>query len=443
MRLRLGFERSDDDVIGRERPDLRSIPRAGLAATLVGALLASVSALTTAAPAAAGSPDVVAVEACQVRDLPDPAYRDANCDGIDGEINAARFVSPRGDDTNPCSRRAPCRTVQRAINRAVALGKRDVYAAGGSYQAFRVASGVNVFGGFGRNFQRDPAKSVGSRAVTVSGALAPADGHKVTVLADQVTGRATLADLTLRGSDATAPGASSYVIAAHGSTLQLTRLRLFAGDGANGTNGSDGLDAASFLAPPTATAGGNSDEASIACDNQSHGAGGPGRTNVATFPSVRNTTGGTGGAGGEMDTDCGLPFNFDATSGDAGGPAAFNPAGPPGDGGRGARDRPPAPKALMVSLGPRRTEPQDRQLRRPAVGWKVAFGELCSEPLALPARTGVGEVAVAAAAAVTPVPTPTAPAAAAEVPAGRQRAAEAAPAAEAAARSVCSWSTPP
>ncbi len=264
-------------------------------------------------------------------DLPDPAFHDADCDGIDGQINAARFVSPAGNDANQCSRLRPCRTVRRAISRAAALGKRDVYVAGGSYRGFRVASGVNVFGGFGRNFQRAPNRATGSRTVTVAGALALGDGPKVTVLADQVTRQATLADLTVKGADAVVPGGSSYVIAGHGSTLRLTRLHLIAGDGASGADGSDGADATSLLAPPPAITGGPSVQSND-CDGSTHGAGGSGAIN-ALVSSGRDTTGGAGGAGGEMDTDC--PFDLDATAGDAGSPAVFDPAGLPGDGGGG------------------------------------------------------------------------------------------------------------
>ena len=53
--------------------------------------------------------------AASVDDLPDPAFLDTNCDGIDGTVDRAVFVATNGIDSNPGTRDAPCATVNAAI----------------------------------------------------------------------------------------------------------------------------------------------------------------------------------------------------------------------------------------------------------------------------------------------------------------------------------------
>ena len=64
-------------------------------------------------------------------DLPDLMFVDANCDGIDGEVNNGIFVSPNGVDTNAGTRAAPVLTLAAAMNKVTLTGKRDVYLAQG------------------------------------------------------------------------------------------------------------------------------------------------------------------------------------------------------------------------------------------------------------------------------------------------------------------------
>ena len=53
-------------------------------------------------------------------DVPDVAFTDADCDGVDGDADAAVFVSPDGDDLWPGTRALPMRTLQAAIVAATA-----------------------------------------------------------------------------------------------------------------------------------------------------------------------------------------------------------------------------------------------------------------------------------------------------------------------------------
>ena len=269
-------------------------------------------------------------------DLPDPAFVDADCDGIDGQISDSIFVATTGVNDVGCGALAdPCGTIGRGSEQAAATDKPSVFVAGGTYSRFKAASGVSVYGGFGANFQRDPAKATGSRTATVEGSFDGTVGQTFAVLARDLAQPITLADLTIRGQDVSSPaGRSSYAVIADASTVVIIRDTVIAGNGAPGQDGGDGGDASSTPAQ-SGTNGGPADEFVTACNNTSRGAGGPGGTNSP--PSGTDPDGGDGGAGGTMDTDCSLPdFDFAARPGVEGEAAAtisgiFGTAGPSGD----------------------------------------------------------------------------------------------------------------
>src|SRR5690606_6464582 len=91
--------------------------------------------------------------ACTVQsdvDHPDPDNIDTNCDGIDGNIDGAIFVSPLGSDAATGTIAAPLRSIPLAIARANTSDK-DVYVAGGTYAlntTINLENGVSIFGGF-------------------------------------------------------------------------------------------------------------------------------------------------------------------------------------------------------------------------------------------------------------------------------------------------------
>lgn len=158
-------------------------------------------------------------------------------------------------------------------------------------------------------------------------------GEFLTVRAHALATPTRMADLVLRGPNATLPGHSSYVVHASAANLSLERVLLQCGDGAGGSNGTDGLDAQSLAAAASGSIGGSGVE-QVDCNATSHGVGGTAGTNsCSSSPSARNMNGGNGGNGGEMDTSC--PFNLTATAGDPGMPASYTNglAGTPGAGG--------------------------------------------------------------------------------------------------------------
>ena len=55
-------------------------------------------------------------------DLPDLAFEDMNCDGIDGDRDDAVFVAPGGDDNNVGSPTQPYKTLQHAVDEAISSG---------------------------------------------------------------------------------------------------------------------------------------------------------------------------------------------------------------------------------------------------------------------------------------------------------------------------------
>ncbi|MBK6533479.1 MAG: hypothetical protein IPF99_28980 [Deltaproteobacteria bacterium] len=98
--------------------------------------------------------DRMAANGCECNssaaDDPDVMFRDANCDGIDGDPARAIFVSPRGNDSNDGSMMMPKRTLGAGIAAArMATPVRSVYAALGTYgESVTLAPGVNLYGGY-------------------------------------------------------------------------------------------------------------------------------------------------------------------------------------------------------------------------------------------------------------------------------------------------------
>ncbi|MFZ5439786.1 MAG: MopE-related protein [Myxococcota bacterium] len=165
-------------------------------------------------------------------DLPDLNFVDANCDGIDGELNNGVFVSTGGDDANPGTRAAPKQTLAAAMTAVVTTGKRDVYVAAGSYTGpleLLGASGINVAGAYHpmtwqRNFTNQVAVQNGNPALRLDGA------SNVLIQA-----------LRLEGSNGTPSAPTAYgAFIKESSAVKLESLDIRAGNGAPGTAGTAG-----------------------------------------------------------------------------------------------------------------------------------------------------------------------------------------------------------
>ncbi len=229
---------------------------------------------------------------CQLQgddDVPDG--KDANCDGIDGNLAKAIFVAPTGSDTWPGTREQPMRTVAAAVNRAASSNKRDVYAQGGQYAGIVTAApGVHVYGGFGPGWvQRQPAQWPSTLLGT-----ADAQGDAFTVVcSDFGAAKARLDGFTIQGGDASAPGRSSYAVVSGrcGPSWVLSQLLIQAGSGADGSPGASGVDGAIGT---SGTAGkGAKDIGTPNCKESNWNLGGKGGARTCGGTSVAGGDGGT------------------------------------------------------------------------------------------------------------------------------------------------------
>ena len=227
-------------------------------------------------------------------DLPDLAFVDSNCDGIDGDVAKAVFAAQTGKDTNAGTRAAPKRQISAAVTAARAAGK-DVYAAGGAYERVTAATGVGIYGGYAT----DTWKRGRTPVTTISGSP---EG----VFADGATG-VVLQQLAVTGASVGSAGGSVYGIRAiNGSKLTLQRVEVNAGNGTAGAAGADGR---------TGLAGSPGSDGAVGSTNCADGKRRPGG---AGGDSPAGRVGGKGGDGGKGGT------------GAAGGTGRFDTAGGPG-----------------------------------------------------------------------------------------------------------------
>jgi hypothetical protein len=217
-------------------------------------------------------------------DLPELAFVDTNCDGIDGTEAKAVFVSPFGNDAAPGTKGAPKREINSALAVAAA-SSRYVLAAEGSYDRVVAVSGIAVHGGYDRTSW---ARS-STRITSIVGA-------PEAVLAVGATGF-LLQHVSVRGQHA---GASAYGIRAiDGSTLTLQRVVLLAGAGAEGPPGARG---ATGLAGPNGGPGNNrgrGGQPGLSNVGLSGGRGGDGNSDGAGEAGGTGQVGTPGGAGGK------------------------------------------------------------------------------------------------------------------------------------------------
>jgi hypothetical protein len=162
-------------------------------------------------------------------DVPDLAFVDSNCDGIDGTEKDAIFASPKGNDANPGTKEQPKRQIQAAVQAAAGKGK-YVLAAAGQYEGVSAASGVGIYGGYEADgwSQRTGLVTLIANTGTFGAQGLFADGST----------DVTLQLLSIRGSR---QAYDAYGIRAiNGSSLRLQRVTVTAGDGAPGAFGANG-----------------------------------------------------------------------------------------------------------------------------------------------------------------------------------------------------------
>jgi hypothetical protein len=133
------------------------------------------------------------------------------------------WVSGVGDDANPCSRTAPCKTFAGAISKTAAHGEINVLDPGGfggvtitksiSIEAEGVIAGVLVSGTNGIVINAGPNDSVVLRGLTIEGVGAGLNGIRWLAGANLVIEKCTIRGFTQKGVDAepnsATPGAVS------------------------------------------------------------------------------------------------------------------------------------------------------------------------------------------------------------------------------------------
>ncbi|MBN1946857.1 MAG: hypothetical protein JW797_14380 [Bradymonadales bacterium] len=183
-------------------------------------------------------------------DVPDGT--DANCDGVDGNVSVALFVSKIGTPSGPGTLDEPFDSIQSAIDAAApGSGIRDIYVASGVYSENLVLrGGVSVYGGYSLDFTyRDPL----SNPTTIFGVQPdPLNNEVGTITATHIDNSVeptTVSGFSIYGYDATTIGESSYAVYLKDCTdaLTLDGNRIFAANGANGGQGGRGDEGASGL----------------------------------------------------------------------------------------------------------------------------------------------------------------------------------------------------
>jgi hypothetical protein len=290
-------------------------------------------------------------------DAPDPTFADTNCDGIDGDLAHAVFVSSRiGNDTTGDGTMAkPYKTLQLGINQAYTAMK-DVYVDAGTYnESIQLASGVNVFGGFDSGTPRAgaPAGYWGRGA----GLVTKINGGTLAVAVSSLNAATMLDYVTVTSADGSSsssgPGGSSVAImlSASGSYFTLRGSDVTAGNGgsggaagtaAAGSSGNSGItggvglsnggtgSCAAHVQPTVGSAG-----AASACAPAGGAGGVPGSGVAAGTKGGDASMGGGGGGGGTAPSTCtgsgtvatvgGVGIN--GTSGTSGGAGAAGTGG--------------------------------------------------------------------------------------------------------------------
>jgi hypothetical protein len=190
----------------------------------------------------------------------------------------AIFVAPTGKDTALGTTSAPVKTIAKAVELAGAA--KIVIACDGTYdEQVKLTSGVKLYGGFSCPGSATPWSYEANKKATVAPsarglALSLASGASTVVIED----------FEFDARDGVDPGESSVAMFVNTSTnVALTRVKLVAGKGVDGANGS--LNAVTF--PLAAVLKGNSASGDTG-----------GAFNLVMCPVGGNTTGAAGGSGG-------------------------------------------------------------------------------------------------------------------------------------------------
>lgn len=256
-------------------------------------------------------------------DLPDSANTDANCDGIDGDISKAIFVSTGGSDFNPGTMAAPKATINNALAAAQTGSKDYVIVSNGTYDGrVDLVSGKSIYGGYSaaNGWARGPFYVSTIRSTAPTGSPL----RQIALFGSSITGTTRVDRMRIETLGTTSPGVSNYAVYCTScSGLALSNNIIVAGGAGAGTTGSPGSTGTNGNAGSGGAAG--------SCDGSSWGAGGAGGTSTC---SRAGGAGGRGGTEGNHPGIIGTQGQVGTTPGNPGG--GGNPGGDGGNASNGS-----------------------------------------------------------------------------------------------------------
>jgi len=227
-------------------------------------------------------------------DDPDPGFVDSNCDGIDGDMARAIFVSGAGANTAQCGLvfTDPCQTIPFAQSRAVAAGRPHIYVQSGTYNAsLTMTNGISIFGGYNFNWQRAPHSDPG-HIVTIVGGI-PA------VRFNAITAQTILDNVIVQSANAGAGGSAIGVLVTGSQQVELRGVLVDPGAGGIGSDGVAGSTGVAGLGGGVGTPGcEDSSGLCSGCSEPLRGAGGTSSCGRSGGPGGRPGHGGGGGFAG-------------------------------------------------------------------------------------------------------------------------------------------------
>lgn len=246
-------------------------------------------------------------------DVPDPSYLDTNCDGIDGDIARAVFVSKSGSPANPGTMDEPLDSIQDAILLAAQDPARDhVYVAEGAwYDTLVLADGVSVWGGYSdtNGWQRSGAY------ITILRANFPVAEGMVGIRGTSLQAPITLGSVRVETADSD-PGTSMHnygILLQYSANVRLEGVVVAPGEGGWGTAGQVGANGAAgvngkagsasgvgggYTTGPGGTGGYGGNGGSVSGYNGAAGAGSnPGNGGWGGDWTLPGSSGGSGGNG--------------------------------------------------------------------------------------------------------------------------------------------------
>jgi len=244
----------------------------------------------------------------QESDPPDPEGIDADCDGVDGDLERAIFVAATGYDLGNSigNRTNPFKTIGRALTFADENGDlgRDLVLVGeGTFKEYvELVSGISIYGGYNESWMRD----LDEYPTRITWDKADIRGNIVVVHGKDIGMPTELQGLVIEASSNPVASGSVYGIHALncGDFLTLRALEVSVGDGASGPVGSIGTNGADGDPGGAGTDG--TSENYNPDDDAKGGVGGVG------LCYGMNSSGGIGGNGGY---EGGWWSDTDATSG--------------------------------------------------------------------------------------------------------------------------------